>query len=103
MAAKEPVAVLLQATPGASGEMDFLLDYALWFAAVLVVMVLALVLLKRARRLVSPEAPSVEQVSWDLDDLRRLRDSGEITIQQYESLRRQAIDAFTNKKGGAPP
>jgi len=78
-------------------------DWAIWFLVVLAAMTLTLVFIKRAKKLAHPEA-SVKGMPFDLDHLRALRDNGEITIQQYESLRGKAIQGLVDGKtpGEAP-
>ncbi len=97
--------VLLQTGPAPAPRVprtgDMIRDWAIWFAVIVVVMVLTLVLLKRAKRLVVSEPRSIAGFSFDLDQLRELRDTGEITIQEYEKLRRQAIEKALEKKGQA--
>ncbi|MCC7291509.1 MAG: hypothetical protein IT449_05545 [Phycisphaerales bacterium] len=95
--------VLLQSGPAPAPRVprtgDMIRDWAVWFAVIVVVMVFTLVLLKRAKKLVVSEPRPIVGFSFDLDQLRELRDTGEITIQEYEKLRKQAIEKALQKKG----
>lgn len=84
-------------TGPSSSTNQFLRDWATWFSVVVVLLVLALAGLKLARRL-TLQSRSDDAHLWDLDKLRALRDSGELTIQEYETLRRAAIERMTGSK-----
>ena len=64
---------------------------------VLVIVGGALVMAYRARVLRNP--PSEGDAGIDLDDLRALRDGGELTIQEYEAIREKITTQIRQKAG----
>lgn len=89
------------AAPFASGSTDrgtAIFESTLWMAGVVaVIFVTVLVLWAVRRRLgvgnLTPESP------FTLDQLRGLRDRGTVTSEEYQALRRRAI----NELGGGEP
>jgi hypothetical protein len=78
-------------------------SWLLWFVGLIVAVVIAGFLILLIRRSFFAPQESVgagPQDVWGLDDLRRLRDQGEITVEEYETLRARAIKAL---KGDARP
>jgi hypothetical protein len=77
---------------------------ALWISGMIIVVVLAGALLLMLRRRLLGSRPSSSAALHDilgLDEITRLRDSGEITIQEYETLRARAIAALKGESGKA--
>ena len=79
----------------------------LWFGGFAVLVLVSAALLayfwRRARRTATRSDPPV----FDLEDLRRLRNSGELTIAEYEALKQRAIEDASNRTppsdaGGEP-
>lgn len=99
-------AAIAQAAPArttpSSATDQLIRDWAIWFGVVVVILVLALVGLKQARRL-TLRGSSDDAKLWDLDKLRALRDSGELSIQEYDTLRRAAVERAMQGKTTAPP
>lgn len=71
-----------------------------WFVGTLVAVVLAFVGLLYLRKLLWGNADDGELTTFNLEHLRTLRDRGELTIQEYEKLRREALRPFLQKSGG---
>ncbi|MCG3130996.1 MAG: hypothetical protein FLDDKLPJ_01771 [Phycisphaerae bacterium] len=86
--------------PAGSGQTgEYVRDWVIWFSIVAVLLIATLFVLKRAKKLVSPGGGAERESLFDLDKLRELRDTGEITIQEYEALRKRAIEkAAAGKK-----
>ncbi len=75
-------------------------DTLLWIAIIIVGAVIAGVALKRYRnRLFSDDAAPMSPLAHlSLDDLRRMRDEGELSEEEYERLRDRLV-----REAGAPP
>lgn len=74
---------------------------AFWVAVLIaatVVLALGAYGIKRWMRQGDSGAPTV----WTLQQLTELRDSGELTIQQYEQLRANLIEEVKSEIGGRP-
>jgi len=70
-----------------------------WFAVVIASVAVGLVLLWLVRKRV--RGGSQEQTfGFSLDEIRALRDRGEITVAEYESLRRKLIEGEFRKSHG---
>lgn len=80
-------AALVQSSRGVSAQRG-ILWFLLVVAALALVAVVIAFLRRRMRRV--DEAVASE---FSLEQLRELRDRGELTIQEYEALRRRTMDA----------
>ncbi len=69
----------------------------LWFGAVLLIVVVAVVLLIRVRRFCL-RGDRGTPAGLDLDELRRQRDRGTITIAEYETLRKIVLRSFAENE-----
>ena len=84
----------------AAGAGRSVVETALWVGGLMVAAVVfgyAIVGLKR-RVFTDPESVGP---GWTLEDLRRLRDSGEVTIQQYEQLKTGVIGQLKSSAAAA--
>jgi hypothetical protein len=98
-----PGALLSLAQTAAKKE-EAAVSGALWISGMIVAVVLAGALLLMLRRRLFGPPPSSGAALHDilgLDEITRLRDSGEITIQEYETLRARAIAALKGESGKA--
>jgi hypothetical protein len=101
-----PGALLPVVQAAANKKEEAAVSGALWISGMIVAVVLAGVLLLMLRRRLFSSPPSSGAALHDvlgLDDITRLRDSGEITIQEYETLRARAIAALKGESGAAGP
>jgi len=71
-------------------DLDFV-SLALWFVVVVVLVSLTLILMKYARKSAIEDPSSSTQPTFDLGQLRRLRDAGELSVPEYEKLKQDAI------------
>jgi hypothetical protein len=62
----------------------------LWFGGLVVALLTCLVIMAYVRRRIRGDGGEAGAV-FDLDELRRMRDTGELTIPEYETLRRRTI------------
>lgn len=73
------------------GEIRYV-DYAIWFLIVIVLMSGTLILAKKAKSMLGMGEKNKESdATWDLDHLREMRNQGELTIPQYETLKKRLI------------
>lgn len=73
------------------GEIRYV-DYVIWFLIVIVLMSGTLILAKKAKSMLGIGEKSKESdATWDLDHLREMRNQGELTIPQYETLKKRLI------------
>ena len=86
----------------ASRKDEAVFNWFLMFAGLIVAVLVAGVAIQLIRRrlLASQESAGAgPHDTWGLEDLRRLRDEGEITIAEYETLRARAIEALRDDAG----
>lgn len=78
------VEIIGAATHGASG----VFDGVVWLAVIVFLVMLAVVILAYLRRRMRSSTPRDGQPDFDLAELRRLRDTGQVTTAEYENLTR---------------
>ena len=74
------------------GQGSSLWEAGLWFGAVVIVLGLAFMVLTRLRKLVSKQTDLGRQGAFGLDELKQMRDRGDLSDQQYEVLKQKMID-----------
>jgi len=83
-----PAIRLLAASPGGQ---DAVFQSILLFGGLLLVLALGVAVLAYARRRLREDRPASED-GLTLDELRGLRDSGRLTIDEYERLRKRVLE-----------
>ncbi len=79
-------------------------DLFLWGGILIVLMVgLWIVWVALRRWYFGTAQPGSSDALWTLEDLRRMRDSGELSESEYQTLRRQVIAPYQDTNGRADP
>ena len=86
----------------ASRKDEAVFNWFLWIAGLIVAVLIAGVAIQLIRRRLLASQETAGAGPHDvlgLEDLRRLRDDGEITVAEYETLRARAITALRGDAG----
>ena len=67
------------------------LESWLWFGGLALALLTVFVILVYVRRRIRGRGGDDAGAVFDLDELRGMRDTGELTIQEYETLRKRSI------------
>lgn len=83
------------------------LDAAKWIivscAAILLLVIVGGVGVWYYRKWVLFSDPFSDAVTWTFEDLRLMRDRGDLTEEEYQSLRASMVGSFQGKPKGVPP
>lgn len=89
--------VLIPSHLAQSGSGEAVWDVVIWVIVLIVVVMLFGVVLMKLRR-VMQESEQMQTKGLLLDDLRRLRDEGLLTTEEYQ----RAVEAMAGRLGGSP-
>jgi hypothetical protein len=81
-------------------DLDKVFPIAMTFAGVTVLALLGRVAISRYRKSLLKDSPQVGG-PWSLDDLRDMKDSGQLTEQEYQALRQRMIRKTMDTTAGA--
>jgi|GEM_PF-3800385 len=90
------VSVRLTALPAVSASPEnheAIVEGMLWVGGIVVAFALAVVVLSCVKKRLEARPKPTEAV-FGLDELREMKDKGELTTEQYEALRQRTIDTF---------
>jgi hypothetical protein len=79
-----------------SDSWTIIIACAVLMGALIVFYIVATVYYRRFRE---SSSSSDDQTPWTLDDLRKLRDQGDLTPEEYQKLRAAIIGAFQRESG----
>lgn len=74
----------------------------LWFGGVLAVILIGLLVAVKVTKRLRQDAASDDGVLFDLEELRKMHERGDLTKPEYEALRMRAIEALRASMPGRP-